>query len=224
MRGRWMGAASTAAAAVVVLGSPLQANAATVQVASWQMDDGGTTMADATGRGHVGTLHNVKVRQPGVSGSAFGFLSKPSYVTVPSASDLNPGTGNFSYTVRVRFSVRPSPTVVDYDLLRKGLSTTAGGSYKMEILQSGAAYCNFRGSTGEAKVIGSANLANNVWHTITCSRTPTSVRLTVDGSSVAKTISTGTISNTSPVYIGAKDSAGNDQYAGLMDAVTVSLG
>jgi Concanavalin A-like lectin/glucanases superfamily len=215
---------SVAAASALVLGFGDSARAAT-QVANWTMNDSGSTMADASGRGHTGTLHSVRVKQSGYAGSVgFGFFSKPSYVTVPSATDLNPGTGSFSYTVHVRFSVRPSTTVHDYDLLRKGLSTTSGGDYKMEILGSGAAYCEFKGSSGSGSLTGSSNLANNAWHTITCARTSSSIRLTVDGSTKSKTVSTGSISNSSTVYIGAKNSAGDDQYAGYMDAVTVSKG
>lgn len=201
-----------------VLGSPLAANAASVQVANWSMDDTGSTMTDSSWHGHSGVLHNVTT-----NGSYFGFLSKPSYVTVSSASDLNPGSSNFSFTVRVKFSTKPSSTVGDYDVLRKGLSTTSGGSYKMEILQSGAAFCDFRGSA-EGRVTGSSNLANNAWHTVTCARTSTSVRLTVDGSTISKSVSTGTISNSSTVYIGAKDSSGNDQYKGSLDAASVNKG
>jgi hypothetical protein len=225
MRAVWTVLLSGAAVTAVVLGTPLAANATAVQVAYWKMNDTGSTMTDSSGHGHSGTLHNVATRQPGWSGSVgFGFLSKPSYVTVPSGTDLNPGTGNFSFTLHARFSAKPSSTVGDYDMLRKGLATTSGGSYKMEILQSGVAFCDFRGASAEGKVTGSSNLANNAWHTITCTRTSTSVRLTVDGSTTSKTVSTGSISNSSSLAIGAKNSVGDDQYRGLMDSVTVSKG
>jgi hypothetical protein len=214
-----------AAAAGLALASPLSANAATVQVAYWKMNDTGTTMADSSGHGHSGALHNVRVQQPGFSGSVgYGFFSTPSWVSVPSHSDLNPGTGSFSFTVHVRFSARPSSSVGDYDLVRKGLASTSGGDYKMEILGSGAAYCEFHGSSGLGSVTGSTNLADNRWHTITCGRTSTSVRLTVDGTTRSKTVNTGSISNASAVYIGAKDGGGADQYAGYMDSLTVSKG
>ena len=94
----------------------------------------------------------------------------------------------------------------------------------MEILGSGAAYCEFRGSSGLGTLTGSRNLADNAWHTITCARTSTTVRLTVDGITKSRTVSTGTISNSSTLYIGAKDGGGADQYTGYMDSVTVSKG
>jgi hypothetical protein len=215
----------SAAAAALVLGFAGSADASTVQVAYWKMNDTGTSMADSSGHGHTGTLHSVAVQQPGWSGSVgYGFFKAPSYVSVPSAGELNPGTSNFSYTLHVKFSSKPSSSVGDYDLLRKGLSTTSGGSFKMEILGSGVAFCDFRGSSGEGTVTGSTNLATSSWHTITCARTGGTVSLTVDGSTRSKSVSTGSISNSSSVYIGAKDGGGEDQYRGYMDSVTVNKG
>ena len=210
-------------AVALTLGVASSASAST-QVALWNMGDTGTTMTDASGHGHNGKMTNVAVSQPGYSGNAFGFLSTPSYVTVPSATDLNPGTSAFGVTLHVRFSIRPSSSVGDYDLLRKGLSTTSGGSYKVEILGGGNAFCNYRGSSGSGSVSSGSNLANNAWHTITCARTSTSVRLTVDGTTYSRNVSTGTISNTSTVYLAAKNGGGEDQYRGLMDLVSVSKG
>jgi hypothetical protein len=181
-------------------------------------------MVDATGRGHTGTLHGVAVRQPGQSGFGYGFTGKPSYVSVPSSSDFSPGTANLRITLSVRFSVLPPASVVDYDLLRRGLSSTPGGDYKLEILRGGQAYCLFRGSSGQVSVTGSRNLADNRWHTIGCARIGDKVVLTVDGASISRTGRTGSIANSSAVFIGAKNSAGADQYRGLMDSVSITVG
>jgi hypothetical protein len=213
-----------AAAGTLVLATAQGASAASVTVAQWSMNDTGTTMADSSGHGHAGTLHNVRPGQPGVSGTAFQFSGKPSYVGVPSATDLNPVTSNFTVTLHVKFPARPSSSVGDFDVLRKGLSTTEGGSYKIEILQSGRAFCDFRGSTHEGSLTGANALAVNTWHTIVCSRTATSMRLTVDGSTTSKTVTTGTLSNTGNLYIGAKSSSGADQLTGFVDAVSIQKG
>jgi hypothetical protein len=207
--------------ALVVTAGP--AWAATV-VARWNMEDSGSTMADTSGHGHTGTLHGVTVRQPGQSGFAYGFNGKPSYVSVPSSGNFSPGTGNFHINLSVRFSVRPSASVGDYDLLRRGLSSTSGGDYKVEILQGGQAFCLFQGSGGSVSVTGSRNLADNKWHTLSCARVGNSVVLTVDGANASKSGPTGTIANSQTVFIGAKDSAGNDQYKGLMDSVSITMG
>ena len=209
-------------ASLVLVAQPV--TAATLTVAQWSMNDTGTTMADSSGHNHPGTLHNVTPGQPGFSGTAFLFSGKPSYVSVPSATDLNPVTSTFTITLHVKFPARPTSAVGDFDVLRKGLSSTDGGSYKIEILQSGKAFCDFRGATHEGSLTGTKALAVNAWHTIACTRTPTSMKLVVDGVTTSKTVTTGTISNTGNLYIGAKNGSGGDQLTGLVDAVTIKKG
>src|SRR4051794_6396225 len=188
------------------------------------MEDSGGTMADSSGRGHTGTLHGVAVRQPGQTGSGYGFTRTPSYVTVPSAPDFAPGTAAIRIAASVRFSVLPSASVGDYDLLRKGLASTAGGDYKLEILGTGRAFCLYHGSAGQVSLSGGPNLADNRWHTLTCARAGNSVVLTVDGASFSRAGSTGSINNSATVFIGAKNAAGEDQYRGLMDSVSITVG
>jgi len=206
---------------LVLLAGPAQA--ATV-VARWNMDDTGSTMSDASGQGHTGKLHSVKVQQAGASGKGFGFSGSRSYVSVPASGDFKPGTGAFRIEMSVRLTSRPSASVIDYDLLRMGLSSTSGGDYKVEILKNGKAFCHFRGSSGTGDVTGGPDLSDGHWHTITCARTASSVTLTVDGSSYSTSRKTGSITSSQTLYIGAKDSGGADQYTGLMDSVSLSKG
>jgi hypothetical protein len=211
-------------ASAMTLAPVTGAFAASTTVALWHMDDTGTTMRDASAYANHGTLSKVAVGQAGWLNKAFAFSGTPSFVRVPSRSSLNPGTAPFAVTVHVRFSVRPSSSVGDYDLVRKGYSTTTGGHWKVEILQSGVAFCELRGSGAYAGIKGSVNLADGRWHTIQCKRTSTTVTLVVDGVSKSVTKSTGTISNTADVFVGAKKSTGGDQYAGLLDEVTITRG
>jgi hypothetical protein len=223
--GRWTGAAAlTAVLSLALLALTESPAGAATRVAAWNMDDTGSTMSDATARGHTGTLHHVAAQQPGLSGKAFGFSGTPSYVTVPASGDFTPGSGTFRIQLSVRFNSRPSASVVDYDLLRMGLSSTSGGDYKIEILQNGRAFCLFRGSSGTVSVTGGPVLADSKWHTLVCSRTATSVVLTVDGTSFSAAGRTGSITSSTTLLIGAKDSSGADQYTGLMDAVSISKG
>jgi hypothetical protein len=213
-------------AGTVVVAALLQGQAAHAATFSavWHMDDTGATMSDSTGHGLTGTLTGVTPGAPGAVGTAFQFGARPAYVRVASSPLLNPGSSTFTVSVRVRFSVRPSTAVGDYDLVRKGLLSTKGGDWKVEILPTGYAFCLFRGSAGTVSIKHGPNLADNRWHTIACRRSGSTVRLTVDGSSWTASGSTGTISNSSSVLLGAKGSAGEDQYAGLLDEVTVSTG
>jgi hypothetical protein len=215
--------ALTTLATGAVLAAAAPAQAATV-VARWNMEDSGTTMADATGHGHTGTLHGVVPRQPGQSGFGYGFSRRPAYVIVPSSTAFSPGTQNIRLSASVKFSTVPSSSVGDFDIIRRGLSSTAGGDYKLEILRSGQAFCLYRGNSGQVSVTGGPNLANNAWHTLSCARIGNSVVLTVDGAATTRTGSTGSIANSSAVYVGAKNSAGEDQYSGVLDTVAVTVG
>ena len=87
-------------------------------------------MFDSAGP-NSGTLSNITLGVPGLAGTAYGFNGVDSIVTVPDSPTLNPGSSDFSFTLSVRFTLIPKS---DYDLLRKGLSTTQGGDYKLEAL------------------------------------------------------------------------------------------
>ena len=214
-------AAGAVAAGAAVLLLPGAAGAATER-AHWSFEDTGSAAADSSGNGNTGTLKNLTTGVAGSTGKAFQWSSKPSYVSVPDASVLDPGTSSYSVSLKVRFTVLPSSSVGDYDLVRKGLSTTSGGSWKVEIVRSGQALCNFRGSGGQGQLTKGPKLDDGAWHAITCARTSSKVTLTVDGTSWSTSKSTGRISNSSAILIGAKDTSGHDQFTGVLDEVVIS--
>lgn len=212
--------------AALSLATAQPAEAAGRQVALWNMSDSGATMHDSSGHGHDGDLHGVTTGRTGYTGTgkAFGFFGDPSFAQVPDSSELNPSTSTFSFTMHIKLRSRPSDGVEDFDVLRKGLGSTEGGSYKLEILSSGTAFCDFRGSSADGSVSSSAALSVASWHTVTCARTATAVRVTVDGHTRSRSVSTGTIKNSGSLYIGARSSQGGDQYRGTVDAVSVTKG
>lgn len=218
-----LGAGAVVAGCVAGVATAAPAAAASTTMALWHMDDKTQTMADSSGHSYSTTLSGVAIQQPGYSGTAFGFTRKPAYVRVASSGNLQPGSSAFAVTLHVKFSTRPSSTVGDYDLLRKGLSTTSGGSYKVEILGTGKAYCNFRGSH-EIGLTAGPNLADNRWHTVSCRQALTSIKLTVDGVTYTKSGSTGSIANTDSLIIAAKNTSGSDQYNGLLDEISITKG
>ena len=190
----------------------------------WHMDDAGSTMVDSSGHGLNGTVSHVQTGQPGVLGYAYRFVAPRSRVEVASSPLLDPGTAVFSVAMRLRFSSRPTAAVGDYDLARKGLSTTLGGSWKVEILSTGRAFCQFIGASARAGISRGPDLADGRWHTVRCRRGLLEVTLTVDGHSWSVSRSTGAIRNGSGLVIGAKNSDGEDQYQGLMDELVVTVG
>jgi Concanavalin A-like lectin/glucanases superfamily len=200
---------------------------ATQTVALWHMEDP-SHLIDASGHNNNGTTTNV-TSVPGSSGKGYHFNGSSSIATVPSSSSLNPGRANITFTAHVRFTQPPSATVGDYDLLRKGLSTSAGGDYKMEILPreshtKAKAFCFFKDSANTVgQIVNGPNLANGAWHTISCTKTHTRVVLTVDGTTYATSVQLGSISNSDLLTIGAQ-SRSADWYAGDMDEVSVKIG
>jgi nitrogen fixation protein FixH len=218
------------AAASVALLAPLllagTAHAAT-PVAVWHMENPGS-MTDSSGNNNNSSAMTGITGVAGSSGQGYHFASNGS-VTVPNSATLNPGTEDFSITVNVNFGAAPAAGL-DYDLIRKGLSSTAGGEWKMEIFGNSTlaspAFCLFKDTSGSPAVTvrGTANLAGTGWRKITCAKTSTQVTVAVDGV-VQRTNRTavGTISNTADVSLGRK-LGGGDQYVGDMDEVTIQKG
>ena len=167
-----------------------------------------------------------------MDGSAYRFnvnLSK-SIVIVPHADDLNPGTGDFTVSARVLLVGLPAGT--DWDVLRKGLSSTSGGDYKMEIFKvsnTGVLFCYFRDSSGHSTKLLGAQIPNDGrYHLISCRRHVDrngnrSVDAIVDGVRVSVPTSVNNIFNTSRLTIGAKLDR-HDPFHGFIDEARVSKG
>lgn len=215
MRRVTLTASATAAlfALAPAFGSESQASAATFG-ASWQFNETSGSAIDSTGNGNSGTQHGGVTR----TGTGYDFDGSTGYVSVPDSSTLDPGSGNIALTIR--FNVDPVPRGYDYDLVRKGLSTTVGGDYKAEVLFGGKGLCHFRGSTNSATITGGSGLETGT-HTLKCVKTGSSVQLLVDGSvKASKTITVGSISNGSSVPLGAKP--GDDFTNGFIDFIQIT--
>jgi Ca2+-binding RTX toxin-like protein len=207
----------------LILATFATAHAGTV-VGLWHMDeDSGSTMQDSSGNNNDGNLTDVTLGLPGVSGTAYGFNGSTSIATVPSSDSLNPGNADIVLTAHVKFT---GPFLDDsYDIIRKGKSATAGGEYKMEIMDSGQLKCLFKGNAGTADKLGGSGqpaLADGQWHTIQCLRSGTTVTARVDGFSTSAHKSSGSITNTAPLRVGAKI-PGDDVYNGVMDEVSIEF-
>src|SRR5689334_2653685 len=148
-----------------------------------------SVMTDASGNNNTGNPAGV-TSVPGTSGSGYHF-DRTDGVTVKDSPSLKPGTADFSVTVHVRFDTAPSATVGDYDLIRKGVASTTGGEWKIEIFPgnnlTSPAFCLFKDTAKNvANIRGTKNLADGAWHTITCAKTASSIKLTVDGATQTK--------------------------------------
>jgi hypothetical protein len=187
----------------------------------------GTTMTDSSGNGNDGTTYNVVT-----SGAGYIFDGSTSMAVVPDSPTLNPGTRDFSFTVQIQTTIVPA-SGTDYDILRKGLATSTGGDYKVELIRSSGkakAFCVIRDANGkQAALTGKTNLADGKLHTITCARSGTKLTLKVDSLSTLKKkgIAVRSIDNASSLVIGAKSAEGggveNDWYPGLIRSASVAI-
>ena len=227
--------AFTLAAATVAVAPA--AGAADEVVARWQMDEkaGASVMQDsaAAGGDNDGAIHHVTTGVAGLaSGNAYTFDGATSYVEVPDADGLDPGTAAISLTATVRAVDGRMPDD-SYDLVRKGVVKTKGGYWKMEIKRAsnasvGRLHCVFRGRMPDgsmqiAKKIAKPDVVDGRVHTLQCVRDGNKIKAVVDGRAYNKTKATGSIANSLPVIVGAKR-AGDDVLLGTLDEVVVRVG
>jgi hypothetical protein len=206
-------------ATLVGLASP--ANAALTARAVWNMDSL-PTMVDSAGGDNNGTTKNVTL-----SGGAYQFNGSSSLAQAPDQPNLDPGAASVRLSARISFSKTPASNQT-YDIVRKGVTTSAGGDYKIEIARSSAglavASCVFKDSRGKVGMArGTAGLANKGFVTVTCTKTSSGVTLNAGGQTRTVSTTLGSISNTSPVYVGGKGD-GTDPFPGLIDFVKIDIG
>jgi concanavalin A-like lectin/glucanase superfamily protein len=207
-------ATATSASTANVQANPTAAGT----VALWHMDEtSGSVMKDSVAS-HNGTIFSAQLGLPGFLGTAYGFTR--SYVSVPSAGDLNPGASNLTVTLHVKTT--SAPATPDWDLIRKGLYTTAGGEFKMEYQPSGQASCGFNGSSNYGELMAGPAINDGKWHTVQCIKTASAINVVVDGVAFSKTVTIGSIANTDAVPIGARP--GSEYFQGSLDEASIQVG
>jgi hypothetical protein len=220
--------ASFVLAVVIMLMASPAAWAALLKAADWQMNEetsASPQMLDSSGNNNNGTPTDV-VR----TGSAYVFNGSTSYVAVPDADSLDPQAKDIKLTARIRVNGQALDDD-SYDIVRKGLSGSPGGDYKMEIKRAadptvGKLHCLFKGDGGTVDKVARRDIVDGNWHTLECIKTSTSVVARVDGKSGStKAGSAGSISNGSAVMVGAKTADPlDDVFDGSMDFVSIEIG
>jgi hypothetical protein len=210
---------------LVVLMAASPAWAVLLKAADWQMNETSGQMLDSSGNNNSGTPTDVLQ-----TGSTYAFNGSTSHVVVPDADSLDPQANDITLTARVMVNGQ-SLDDDSYDVVRKGLVTTEGGDYKMEIKRIkadptiGRLHCFFRGTGGTVFKVARPDIVDGNWHTLECIKTSTSVVARVDGRSFTKTGSAGSIANASQVMVGAKEVTPrpDDMFDGSMDFVSIEI-
>ncbi len=197
------------------------------KAADWQMNEPTGQMLDSSGNGNNGTPTDVLQ-----TGSTYVFNGSTSRVAVPDADSLDPQANDITLTARVLVNGE-SLDDDSYDVVRKGLVTTEGGDYKMEIKRKskldptvGKLHCLFKGSGGTVRRVARRDIVDGNWHTLECIKTSDKVVARVDGGkSFTSTGSAGSISNASGVMVGAKKvtPTPDDMFDGSMDFVSIEI-
>src|SRR5215218_1710126 len=191
--------------------------------ADWQMNETSGQMIDSSGNNNTGTP--VDVLQ---TGSSYVFNGSTSYVLLPDSDSLDPQENDITLSASVMVTNTPMPDD-SYDIVRKGLSSTPGGDYKMEIKRAadptvGKLHCLFKGDGGTVDKVAPQDIVDGNWHTLECIKTSTAVVASVDGSGSTKAGSAGSISNASEVIVGAKTAVPlDDVFYGSMDFVSIVI-
>src|SRR4051794_31162870 len=175
-----------AAVATLSLIAPPASGAARTFRGHWPLNERKTpaTARDTSGHHHNGTNFHIRG-----DGDGYTFNGKNSRVVVPNAGILNPQGADFSFGAKLKMTAPPMPNGETYDILRKGLVTTAGGDYKFEVKNVGGvarARCVVRsflpdGTKVLASVIAVKDLADGKFHVVNCFKTSTGISVKVDG-------------------------------------------
>jgi hypothetical protein len=187
------------------------------------MDETSGQMIDSSGNNNNGTPTDVFQ-----TGSISVFNGSTSYVAVPDNDSLDPEDKDLMLTASVLINGE-SMDDDSYDVVRKGLSATPGGDYKMEIYGKsdptvGNLHCVFNGTGGSMRISAQPDIVDGNWHTLECVKTGDSVVARVDGWSYTQRGSAGSISNGKAVMVGAKQVAPlDDMFDGRMNFVTINI-
>ncbi|HET7356786.1 MAG TPA: LamG-like jellyroll fold domain-containing protein [Nocardioidaceae bacterium] len=180
---------------------------------------------DSSGLHHSGVIQGAPViGLPGHRGTSYSFDKRGSWVEVPSTGAINPGRRPFSVSAWVRFSATPEGSQT-FDIVRKGLSFTRTGEFKLEIIRDGLVRCTTKDVEGRrARISGPGHpVTDGHWHRIGCSRAATSWTVHVDRWSETEADRLGDISNTMPLSLGSKYGL-EDMPEGRLDDVRLRIG
>lgn len=179
---------------------------------------------DSSGNGNHGVIQGTpQLGLAGSTGTSYSFSSRGAWVQAPSVPSLNPGTKNFSFSARVNITEAPR-SATTYDIVRKGLTWTPGGEFKVEIIAGGGVRCIAKDAAGRRGSVTApeVNVADGEWHQIGCERNGSTWQVVVDRKATSKEFALGSISNTMSLSIGSKYGH-EDGTPGRVDEVRLSI-
>ena len=225
---KWLIAVS-ASALLTCFGSAAPGAAAAV-LASWEFEQVGGAIQDLQAGDNDLTLSGQwsSVSGSGSDPSAIRFLAAPAAAatTVAKGQNFNPGTGSFALTVTFRATT--DVTSGSPNLAQHGRFNDTG-QIKIQLAAGGKVGCRIKGDRSAYLFYHpTASLNDNLWHTVTCSRSGTDLAVTLDGNvfSPAGTENPGSITTSGQTLRFAQkpaSSSASDQFIGDISFASYSL-
>lgn len=139
---------------------------------------------------------------------------------------LNPGTRPMRYGASILMA--PSDLADGANVLQKGYSVGRVSQFKLQVdHRKGRPSCVIASRSRIYRVEPAIDVADGAWHNVTCARTRTGLFIIVDGAQRAAVPVPPSLSiaNAEPLRVGGKGTNdGNDQYAGQIDNVFLTIG
>ena len=184
-------------------------------VAAYSFNEGtGTTVADASGNGNVGTISNAAWAASGKYGGALSFNGTNARVNIPNSASLQLSSG-----MTLEAWVNPSTTTsVWRDVIYKG-----DDNYYLEASSDNGGKPAVGGTFGggNANAYGSTPLGANAWSYVAVTYDGATIRLYVNGTMVGSQAKTGAItSSTNQLQIGG-DALYGQYFSGLIDEIRI---
>ncbi len=234
---------TTAMVAAMAGAGTIAAHAAPVGVmtAGYEMNEpqGSLVMTDSSGNG----VHGVIQSSPEITTGWVNYDGAIGYhwtrrapnqppavpariIQVADHPNLEPGPAVGTFTVEMRFRTKENFG----NIVQKGQAKSRGGQWKIQNPQ-GRPSCLFKDGSGQQVATRVKTPINdNLWHVLTCVKTPTRVTVLVDGVQVNfKNGTTGTIDNAIPMTVGGKINCNQttitcDYFSGDIDWIRIYKG
>ncbi len=190
-------------------------NLAVGLVAAYAFNEGtGTSIADASGTGNVGTAASTTWSTAGKYGNALSFNGTSSLVTVANSASLALTSG-----ATLEAWVRPTTVSSAWrDVIYK-----ANDNYYLEATSSNGSRPAGGAIVGSSNLeaYGTAALTANAWAHLAMTYDGATMRLYVNGAQVSSTARTGTIATSTNALTIGGDTIFNQRFSGLIDEVRV---
>ena len=186
-------------------------------VAAYGFEEGtGTSTADATGTGHLGTLSGAAWSTAGRNGRALSFDGVNDWVTVADANDLD-------LTIGMTIEAWVFPTTTN-NTWRTAIAKEQTGGLAYALFARSQGNGRPRGlvfTAGEQIATGSTSLAANTWTHLTATYDGLALRLYVNGTLSATRMTNGPMVNgAGPLHFGGNTTWG-EWFAGRLDDIRI---